>query len=332
MKVLVTGSTGFIGGNLARELVKQGYEVRTLVRRGSNIKYLQGLKIEFMEGDLLDQSSLENALSGCEALFHVAAMYTFWSPVPDLIYRTNVQGTENILKAARSKGIKKVVYTSSESTIGIDKCATGNEEGQGHIEHIPSDYKKSKFMAENLAFQMCHDGLPIVVVNPTTPIGPYDVKPTPTGKIVTDYLNHKMFACVNTGLNMIDVEDVARGHILALEKGRIGERYLLGNKNLTLREIMLILEKITGIKAPRLNIPIWFALGAGYADEFVEGKLLGRYPRIPVSAVKASRKIRHFDCSKAIGELGLPQTPIEISFGKAVDWFRNNGYVKYKYK
>jgi dihydroflavonol-4-reductase len=329
MKVLVTGATGFIGGNVARELVKQGYDVKALIRKGNNLKAIQGLKLELIEGDLLDKLSLEKALNKCEALFHIAAMYTFWSRKPDLIYETNVVGTENILNQAKKEGIAKIVYTSSESVVGIDPdCEVGNEEMQNCVDRIPSDYKKSKFMAENLVFKMSQDGLPVTIVNPTTPIGSYDVKPTPTGKIILDYLNHKMFACINAGLNVIDVEDVAKGHILALKKGRIGTRYLLGNKNLTLREIMTILEKITGIKAPRFNIPFWCALSAGYVDEFIEGKIMMRHPRIPVSAVKASRHFRHFDCSKAVIELGLPQTPVEISFEKAVKWFKENGYAK----
>jgi dihydroflavonol-4-reductase len=329
MKVLVTGATGFIGGNLARELTKQGYTVRALVRKGGNLKYLKDFDIETKEGDLLDKPSLEKAMEDCEALFHVAAMYTFWARDPGLIYETNVQGTANILSVAKAYRIKKVVYTSSESVVGIDsRCGLGNEDMKSDLRHIPSDYKKSKFMAEDLVFKMYRDGLPVVVVNPTTPIGPYDIKPTPTGKIVTAYLNHDMFACVNTGLNVVDVEDVAKGHILALEKGRIGERYLLGNKNLTLREIMGVLENITGIKAPRINIPVRLALGAGYVDEFFEGRLMGRAPHIPLGAVKAARKFRHFDCSKAIRELGLPQTPIELSFEKAVNWFRHNGYTR----
>jgi dihydroflavonol-4-reductase len=329
MKVLVTGASGFIGGNLARELVRQDYHVRALVRKGSDLRYLQDLKLELVEGDLRDKASLDKAFNGCKALFHAAAVYTFWSLNPSLIYQTNVQGTENILTAARDQGIQKVVYTSSESVVGID-CPDrpGNEEVQNSLANIPSDYKKSKFLAEQIAFRMSREGLPVVIVNPTTPIGPYDVRPTPTGKIITDYLNHKMFACVNTGLNVIDVQDVAKGHILALEKGKNSQRYLLGNKNLTLREIMAILEKTTGIKAPRFDIPIWCALGAGYMDEFFEGKVLRRHPRIPVSAVKASRHFRHFDCSRAIRELGLPQTPIEESFARAVKWFRDNGYVK----
>jgi dihydroflavonol-4-reductase len=331
MKVLVTGATGFIGGNLARELVRQSYQVRAMVRKGSHVQHLKELKLEYAEGDLLDKASLEKALEGCEALFHAAALYTFWSPDPELIYQTNLQGTENILTAAKAKGIRKVVYTSSESVVGTGQPGClGNENIQNSLENIPGAYKKSKFLAEKMAFRMSQEGLPVVIVNPTTPIGAYDVKPTPTGKIITDYLNHKMFACVNTGLNVIDVEDVARGHILALKKGRSGQRYLLGNRNLTLREILAILEKISGIKAPRFNIPLWVALSAGYADEFIEGKVLRRYPRIPVSAVRASSHFRHFDCSKAVQELGLPQTPVEASFEKAVKWFRENGYVKRK--
>jgi dihydroflavonol-4-reductase len=329
MKALVTGATGFIGGNIARELVRQGYKVKALVRKDSNIKYLQTAGLELIEGDLLIPASLEKALEGCDYLFHAAALYTFWARNPKLIYQTNVRGTENILKAAAAKVIKKIVYTSSESVVGIDSgCRVGKEEMQNCIERIPSDYKKSKFMAESLVFKMSGEGLPVVIVNPTTPVGPYDIKPTPTGNIVLEYLKHRMSACVNTGLNVVDVEDVAKGHILALEKGSTGARYLLGNKNLTLREILTILEKITGIKAPGITIPTWCALGAGYVDEFFEGKILRRSPRIPVSAVKASMHYRHFDCSKAVKELGMPQTPVEISFKKAVDWFRENGYVK----
>jgi dihydroflavonol-4-reductase len=328
MKVLVTGATGFIGGNLARRLVREGYSVRALVRKSSSLKALEGLDLDIAQGDLLDRPSLEKALDGCQALFHVAALYTFWSRDPQSIYRTNVQGTENILAAARAKHIQKIIYTSSESVVGINEgCLMGNETMQNSLRRIPSDYKKSKFMAEQLVFEQCRRGLPAVVVNPTTPIGVCDVKPTPTGGIVVSYLEGRMFACVNTGLNIVDVEDVARGHILALEKGRLGERYLLGNRNVTLSEIFSILEKITGIKAPRFNIPIWLALGAGYVDDVVEGKILRRRPGIPLAAVKAARHFRHFDCTRAVTELGLPQTPIETAFAKAVRWFRENGYI-----
>jgi dihydroflavonol-4-reductase len=328
MRALVTGASGFIGGNLARELVRQGYQVRALIRRGSNLGHLGQLKLETMEGDLLDENSLERALEGCSHLFHAAALYTFWSKNPQLVYDTNVRGTENILKAAGKKGLQKIVYTSSESVIGIDGGSTlGDERMQVSPGHVHGAYKKSKIMAEQVALRMHREGLPVVIVNPTTPVGPYDVKPTPTGRMVTDYLNGRMFACIRTGLNVVDVEDVAKGHILAMQKGRSGQRYLLGNRNMTLREIMTILEKISGIRAPRFYIPYALALGAGYVDEFVEGTVMGRYPRIPVSAVKASRHVRHFDCSKAVQELDMPQTPVEGAFERAVRWFRDNGYV-----
>jgi len=327
MKVFLTGATGFIGGNLARKLVGRGYSVRALVRKGCSLKFIEDINLELVEGDLLDETSLERGMAGCKALFHTAALYTFWSSNSKIIYDTNVRGTENVFLAAKNTNIEKIVYTSSESTLGIAENGIGDETMPGNVHKIPGDYKKSKFLAEQIVLKMCQDGVPAVIVNPTMPIGPYDTKPTPTGRVVLDYLNHKMFACVNTGLNVVDVEDVAMGHILALEKGIPGEKYLLGNKNITLRQIMGILEKITGIKAPNYNIPIWFALTMGYMDEFMEGKIIGRCPRIPIAEVKASRKFRHFDCSKAINQLGMPQTPIEESFKKSVDWFINNDYV-----
>jgi len=328
MKALVTGATGFIGGNLVRELVNQGYQVKTLVRKESDRRNIEGLNVEIALGDLRDKASLASALEGCDVLFHVAACYTFWTPDPKAVYEANVGGTENMLAAALAKGIEKVVYTSTESTIGIAKNGSlGTEELEVNPGHLAGHYKKSKYMAEKLALKMYDEGLPLVVVNPTTPVGPLDLKPTPTGQFIVDFLNGKMPAYVNTGLNLVDVQDVAKGHVLALERGQIRERYILGNRNLTFKEILNILERITGIKAPKFKIPIWIALGAGYADELVSGKILGRRPRIPVAGVKTARKFRHFDCSKAIDELGLPQTPVEEALEKAVKWFRQNGYA-----
>jgi dihydroflavonol-4-reductase len=327
-KALVTGATGFIGANLVRELLSQGYQVRALVRPASDRRNIEGLKVEIALGDLGDKASLASALEGCDVLFHVAACYTFWSPNPRGIYEANVAGTGNILAAARAAGVKKIVYTGTESTIGIAKNGSlGTEEKETDLSHLAGDYKKSKYLAEKAAFKMCREGLPLVVVNPTTPVGPLDIKPTPTGQIVVSFLNRKMPAYVNTGLNLVDVRDVARGHILALEKGRIGERYILGNRNLTLKEILDLLEQITEIKAPQHRIPLWLALGAGYVDEFFSGKVLRRHPKVPVAAVKTARKVRHFDCSKAINELGLPQTPVERALESAVRWFAENGYV-----
>jgi len=327
MKALVTGATGFIGANLVRQLLEQRYQVKALVRKESNRQNIEGLDIDVVIGDLRDRDSLEKALEGCEVLFHVAATYTFWSPDPQAIYETNVKGTENILVAAQKMGTKKVIYTSTESTIGIADGQLGTEEMETSLDLLPGHYKKSKYLAEKFALKMCQEGLPLVIVNPTMPVGPWDIKPTPTGQVIVDFLNGRMPACVNTGLNVVDVEDVARGHILALEKGRLGQRYILGHKNLTLREIFTILERITGIKAPRFNIPIWLALGAAHMDEFISSRVFRQRPRIPVEAVRAASKFRYFDCSKAVSELGLPQTPVEEAFDKAVKWFRQNGYV-----
>lgn len=327
--MLVTGTTGFIGANLVRKLIKSGYTVRAFVRPNSNKQNLNGLYIEIAYGDLTDASSLLPALEGCEGLFHLAASYTFWAPDSADIYKANVKGTENIMSAARKTGIKKIVYTSSEGTLKIvGKHTPGNEAELANPDDLPGGYKMSKCQAEILSLKMCQEGLLLVVVNPTTPIGAYDIKPTPTGKIIVDFLNRKMPACADAGLNVVDVEDVTKGHILAMKKGRVGERYILENKNLTLRQLFDIMERLTGIKAPRITIPLWTALAVAYVDEFVNGRILKKYPGIPVAAVKAARKYRHFDCSKAINELGLPQTPVEESLEKAIIWFTNNGYVK----
>jgi dihydroflavonol-4-reductase len=328
MKALVTGATGFIGGNLIRELVKQGFMVKALVRKESSWRNLEGLKVEVAPGDLRDRVSLDRALEGCDLLFHVAAEYTFWCPEPGTIYETNVQGTRNILDAAMHKGIKRVVYTSTESTVGIDqRGCLGNEAMEVDAGCLAGDYKKSKYLAEKVALEMCRQGLPIVVVNPTMPVGPLDCKPTPSGQLILDFLNRRLPAYVDTGLNVVDVEDVARGHILAVERGRIGERYILGNRNLTLKEILAILEQLTHIKAPRLRLPLWMTLGMAHVDEFLSPRVMGKPPRIPVAAVKTACYVRHFDCSKAIRELGFPQTTVEQAFEKAVRWFRENGYA-----
>jgi dihydroflavonol-4-reductase len=325
VKVLVTGGTGFIGGNLVRALLEQGYTVRALVRPGSDRRNLEGLDVETVTGDLTDAASLGPAAAGCEGLFHVAASYTFWTPDPKRVYDANVTGTENILNAAARAGVSKIVYTSSESTLdlrGGEPCLNADPDS------LPGHYKRSKTLAEGKVLEMAAHGLPVVVVNPTTPIGEHDVRPTPTGKIIIDYLNGKMPAYVNTGLNVVDVRDVAAGHILALEKGKVGERYVLGNRNVTLRELFLIMEGLTGIKAPRFSIPLWTALAAGYVDEFFTGRLRGKEPRIAVDSVKAAHRIRFFDCAGAVDKLGLPQTPVEEAFRRAIAWFIENGYAR----
>ncbi len=329
MKALVTGATGFIGSNVVRALLQQGYSVRVLLREGSNRANLAGLAVETVAGDVRDRASVEHALKGCDYVFHAAAAYALWIPEPQVVYDTNVEGTVNVLNAARAAGVRKAVYTSTESTIGI---AENGELGTEAMFVEPSDlaghYKRSKYLAEQIALRMAGEGLDVVVVNPTTPVGRGDVRPTPTGQIVVDYLNGKMPAYVNTGLNLVDVEDVAMGHVLALQRGQPGERYILGNRNLTLKEILRALSRVTGRPAPRVRLPIWVALWAAYASEFAARRITGGPPRIPVTGVKVARHFRFFDCSKAVRELGMPQTPIEEALEKAVRWFQEHGYAR----
>ena len=330
MKVLVTGATGFIGGNLARRLVAQGHQVKALVRPGSNTLTIGSIGdstgVETVPGDILDADSVDRGLHGCQWLFHCAASYTFWSKNPGDIYRTNVEGTAIVLDAAARAGVERVVYTSTVGTIGLSAAGLGNECTELPAAQLVGNYKKSKYQAEQIALEKARQGLPLVVVNPTATVGPWDVKPTPTGRIVLDYIRGRMPAYVDTGLNLVDVADVAEGHILAAEKGKVGQRYVLGNRNLTLKAIFGLLEGITGRKAPRTRIPRWLALGAGYFDQLVEGQFLGREPRIPLEGLRAAKKPMYVSSEKAIYELGLPQTPVEQALAEAVAWFENHGY------
>ncbi|MFC2149144.1 hopanoid-associated sugar epimerase [Candidatus Auribacterota bacterium] len=328
MKAFVTGSTGFVGSAVVRELIESGYKVKVLVRKNSDHKNLKGLGCELFYGDLRDKESLRKGIKGCGVLFHVAAHYELWHADPALPYQINVAGTINLLEAAMEAGVMKVVYTSSVSTLGI--CAekkVGTEDTPVDIKYIIGHYKKSKYLAEKEVMRFVKKGLPVCIVNPSTPIGERDIKPTPTGKLIVDYLNSKMYGYVETGLNIIDVHDVARGHILALEKGKIGHKYILGNKNLTLKEIFKMLEKVSGKPAPKMKIPYPVALFAGYSDNAVS-RLLRKPPSIPLDGVKMARKKMFFDPTKAVDELGLPQSPVEHSFKKACDWFIDNGYIK----
>lgn len=329
MKCLVTGATGFIGSNLVRALIKNGFSVRALTRENSNSSNLKNLDIEIHHGDLLDYKSLENALKGCAFLFHAAAHYSFWDVSKDLIYKINVDGTRNILKAALKTGIKKTVYTSTVGCIGIPKNnSSGNEDTPIDQSTLSNSYKHSKYLAEKEALRFFENGLPIVIVNPSTPVGPGDVKPTPTGKIIVDFLNRKIPAFIDTGLNLIDVRDCALGHILALKKGKPGERYILGNQNLSFRKILLLLEEITGIKAPGLKIPYSVALIAAYINEMISDYITKTPPKIPLGGVKMAKYFMYFDASKAVKELGLPQNPIKKALEDAVAWYRENGYVR----
>ena len=327
MRALVTGATGFIGSHVTRALLRRGYEVRVLVRRGCDQRNIQGLDVEVALGDLCEPASLRAALAGCDALFHVAAAYTFWTPDPSRIYQVNVDGTRSVLEAARAAGVQRVVYTSTEATIGVPDGGLGCEEWVADPERLAGAYKRSKHAAEGLALAMARDGLPLVVVNPTTPVGPHDVKPTPTGQIIVDYMWRRMPAYVDTGLNIVDVEDVAEGHVLALEKGRPGERYILGNRNLTLQALFRLLEDITGVRAPRRRMPLGLALAAGHASQFVADRITHTCPRVPLDAVQAARHRRFMNCSKAVRDLGIPESPIEEALQKAVYWFRQQGYA-----
>lgn len=329
MKTLVTGTTGFLGAVIARELLNEGRQVKVLVRRGADLMNIQGLDIEVVYGDLRDAESLKSALRDCDILYHAAAYYSFWDRDKNLIYDINVTGTGNIFAAALELGIGKVVYTSTVGCIGL--CPDGspaNENTPLDPATLSNDYKRSKFQAENLALAFFRKGLPVVIVNPTAPIGPGDIKPTPTGRIVVDYLNRKMPAYLDTGLNLIHVRDCAKGHLLAEKKGKIGERYILGNKNMSLKEILQALEKITGLKAPTVQMPYWVAYTAGWVCEMISDWVTGTEPAVPLGGVKMAKYKMYFDPSKAVRELGLPQTPPETALREAVDWFKANHYVR----
>ncbi|MFQ5882817.1 MAG: hopanoid-associated sugar epimerase [Candidatus Methylomirabilales bacterium] len=330
MTVLVTGATGFVGSNLVRELLNDGTAVRVLVRPGSPRTAIEGLDVEESLGDLLDRERLRHALKGCEVLYHVAARYSLSSKDTADMYRANVEGTRNILEVAREVGIERVVCTSTVGALGIPKDGVpGNENTPVSLSEMVGAYKRSKFLAEREAERIGRLGLPVVIVNPSAPIGPWDVKPTPTGRMLVDYLKGQMYGYIHTGLNLVHVRDVARGHILAAQKGLVGEKYVLGNRNLTLREIFHMLEQISGVPAPRRRIPYPVAfLAAGASELFA--RVRRQDSPIPLTGVRMARKIMFFDASKAFRELHLPQTPVEEALREAVEWFWAHGYAPRK--
>ncbi len=320
----VTGATGFVGAHVARRLIERGDCVKALVRAGSNRRLLEGLPVEVVIGDVRDPPSLSALLNGIDELYHLAADYRLWARDPREVFRANVDGTTNILDAAAKQGVGKIVYTSTVGCLGLPADGSpGDETTPVRREELVGAYKRSKYDAEQIALQYAASGLNVVVVNPSTPVGPGDIKPTPTGKVILDFLRGRMPAYVDTGLNLISVDDVAEGHLLAAERGRIGEKYILGNQNLTLREILGLLAKITGAKPPSIRIPHWVALTAAALDTALS-RGLGREPSIPIDAVRMSRKRMFFSAEKAVRELGLKQTPVDAALAEAVNWFRRN--------
>jgi dihydroflavonol-4-reductase len=328
LKAFVTGATGFLGSHVARVLADQGADLRLLVRPTSNLKNLEGLTAETATGDLRDAASLEKAMSGCDTVFHVAADYRLWVRDPNEMYRSNVDGTRALLEAARKNGVGRVVYTSSVATVGFTGDGRpADEDSPVSLANMIGHYKRSKFMAEQVALEAGRSGMHVVTVNPTTPIGEQDVKPTPTGRIVVDFLKRKFPAYVETGLNLVDVRECARGHVATLEKGRSGERYILGGEDLTLKRILDKLGQITGLPSPKIKLPYIFAFAAGIVDEAVTGLLLRREPRATVDTVRMGKKKMFASSAKAERELGWKIVPIDGALRRAVEWFRANGYA-----
>jgi dihydroflavonol-4-reductase len=317
--VLVTGASGFLGWHVARVLIERNYAVRALVREGSRV---DSLNVERVTGDLRDPASLARAVAGCSLLFHVAADYRLWSKDPAELYRSNVEGTRSLLQAAQHAGVERIVYTSTVGCIGIPPGGIGDEDTPVTLAEMAGHYKRSKFQAEQLALEFARAGLPLVIVNPTAPIGDHDVKPTPTGKIVLDFLNGDMPAFIDTGLNVVDVRDTAEGHLLACERGRPGERYILGSENLTLAQILGKLAKISGRKAPAIRLPYAVAYCAGACSTAWAG-FTGRPPRVPLEGVRMARKKMWVSHQKAERELGFHPGPADTALARAVEWFRS---------
>jgi dihydroflavonol-4-reductase len=327
MKKLVTGATGFIGSAIARELLKDEEEIKVLVRKTSDTRNIDKLEVEKAYGDIRDTASMKEALKGCDTLYFTAAYFAHWAPDPKLLYEINVGGTKATLQAALEAGIKKVVYTSTNNAIAASGPTPANEEKAFNYWESGDHYSMSKYIAENEARIFVTRGLPLVMVNPTLVIGINDIKPTPSGQMIIDTASQKMPGYVDGGVNLIDVEDVARGHILAAQKGRVGERYLFGNRNITVHDYLHLIAQIAGVKPPNLGLPFNVALAMGTLFELVSS-ITQNPPLVTASEVRIAKMTEWYDCSKAINELGLPQTPIEQTIRKALNWFEENGYLK----
>ena len=327
MTTLVTGAAGFLGSHITRQLVARGESVRVLLRPSSQNRAIADLPLEYVTGDLRDPASLDRAMKDIKRVFHVAADYRLWTKRSREIYDSNVGGTSNVLAAAKRAGVELLVYTSTVATIAVDRPALPNESTDARLEEMVGHYKRSKWMAEREALNAAKDGLPVVVVMPTTPVGPWDWKPTPTGKIILDFLNGRMPGYVETGLNFVGVEECAAGHLLVADKGKVGQRYLLGGENLTLKQMLDTLAKITGLRAPALKIPHALALGVAYASTAFS-RLIGREPGITIEGVKIAQHMMFVDCSRSQRELGFKAGPVAAALERAVRWYEANDYVR----
>jgi len=328
MKIFVTGATGFLGSHVARQLLTRGAELRLLVRPTSRTENIDDLPAERVVGDLRDVASLEKGMGGCEVVFHVAADYRLWARNRQELYDSNVEGTRNILQAARDAGVRRVVYTSSVATMGFgNNGQLTDERSPVTLGNMIGDYKRSKFMAERLVIEAGQAGQNVVIVNPTTPIGERDIKPTPTGRIVVDFLKRKFPAYVDTGLNLVDVVDCAEGHLLAMDKAVPGERYILGGENLTLKQILDKLAAITGLPSPRVRLPYAMAYATGVVDTLVTGTMRKREPRVTLDSVRMGRKKMFVTSVKAERELGWNPRPVDDALRRAVEWFQAHGYA-----
>ncbi|HEX8713300.1 MAG TPA: hopanoid-associated sugar epimerase [Terracidiphilus sp.] len=329
MKIFVTGATGFVGHHVARALAAEGAELRLLVRKSSNLANLEGIPGDTCIGDLAQPESLKPALDRLDAIVHVAADYRLWIPKPEAMYRANVEGTRELLRMAREAGVPRVVYTSSVATMHFrtDGIPTDEDEPVTLAEMV-GHYKRSKFMAEQQAIAAAQSGQQVIILNPTTPIGPNDRKPTPTGRIFVDFLNHKFPAYVDTGLNLVDVSEVARAHVAALTKGEPGRRYILGGENLTLKQILGKMSAITGIPSPRTKIPFGVAATYAFFEEWITGRIRGKEPRATLEEVRMGRKKMYASSARAERELGFRVVPVYAAMRAAIDWFRANGYAK----
>ncbi|OGO34088.1 MAG: hypothetical protein A2Z16_02425 [Chloroflexi bacterium RBG_16_54_18] len=328
MRVFVTGGTGFIGSAVVRKLLAAGHEVRALVRPGADTRMLENLPVDRVTGDLSQAEVLAEGMAGCAWVFHVAALYSYWGHSWEDFRRTNVDGTRNVLEAASRAGIERLVYTSSVAALGLNRDHTpANERTPSSLEDMITPYKRSKFLAEEIARDYASGGLPVVIVNPSTPVGIGDHKPTPTGQIIVDYLNGRMFGYVNTGLNLVDVDDVAAGHLQAAEKGRLGERYILGGENLSLKAMLDLLADVSGLPEVRLRIPHGVAMAWSFLDVFLSRIIKGRLPAATPDKVRLAYHYEFFDSTKARTELAVPITPVHSALQKAVTWYRENRYA-----